>query len=66
MFTLKFSGIIKLSSKNFKVGAVMSVKACIGSMMVGIAVGAAVCTFFPMPVSHRSVRQVRRYIRNML
>lgn len=44
----------------------MSVKACIGSMMVGIAVGAAVCTFFPIPVSHRSVRQVRRYIRNML
>ncbi|MDP4152127.1 MAG: hypothetical protein Q8865_01615 [Bacillota bacterium] len=38
-------------------------KGIIPAMVAGVAIGAVVSSVYPMPISHRTARQIRRYVR---
>jgi len=40
-----------------------NMKGVIPAMIAGVAIGAVVSSLYPMPISQRTVRNVKRYIR---
>ena len=45
---------------------IKSMKACMGGMLVGLAVGVTVASVYPMPMKRCTVRKIKRQVRRAL